>query len=157
MFNLENDLMRQIRRIALYAYADDVNALLEPLQSHFRDIWNAEHRLKELRIILNTPYITDNNWREARIREENRASESVSELGNVEMAVVQNIFFRTNNAFNGNSWRPSLRRQWKVLDWEDDDERLSDDRWELIFEFQPGDLFSPTNCSHRASNSRSGA
>jgi hypothetical protein len=124
MFNIEYNLVKAIRRIALYADVDDVDELLDELQSQYWHIWSPAQRLRELRIILDAPYIDSTNWRRARIRAENQVCHAVSQLSNVELAVVQNIFYRDGTDFRSDTerWR------WRTLMWEDDDDRLSDDR-----------------------------
>ncbi|KAH7078522.1 hypothetical protein FB567DRAFT_596117 [Paraphoma chrysanthemicola] len=127
LFNIENSLVRlvrEIRRIALYAKVADRPELLGVLQSHFRHTWSYTRHLKELRIILDAPYVTSSSWRAARIPAENQVCHDVAHLSNVETVVVQNIFYHPESDFAGNT----SRRRWQVLAYEDDDDRINDDR-----------------------------
>ncbi|KAH7079217.1 hypothetical protein BKA63DRAFT_541787 [Paraphoma chrysanthemicola] len=124
LFNIENSLVRELRRIALYAVVADAPELLGVLQSHFRHTWSYARNLRELRIILDAPYVTSSSWRAARIRAENQVCHDVAHLSNVEMVVVQNILYHPESDFAGNT---NMRR-WHVLAYEDDDDRINDDR-----------------------------
>ncbi|KAH8726989.1 hypothetical protein GQ44DRAFT_612605, partial [Phaeosphaeriaceae sp. PMI808] len=128
MYNLEENLRREINRIAVYTPPRDVDELLDPLQIHYADRWSPVQKLEELRIILDIPRITSNGGRLSRVREENNVCWTVYHLRHVDQVVVQNIFYRNTNVFKGNA----SGRRWKVLMFDDDDERLNDDRHELV-------------------------
>jgi len=131
---LERNLQQHINRIALYTPPEDLEELLEPLRIHYASSWSPVNRLKELRIILDVPAIRNSGVRRARIREENHVCRTASSLAHVDKVVVQNIFYMDRNEFKARA--PG--RSWRLLDTEDDNPRLNDDLFEMVFTF-----FSP--------------
>lgn len=129
MFRLEQRLRQTINRIALYTPPQDLDDLLQPLQIHYNASWSPVQRLEELRIILDVPRITSTGARRWRISAENQVSRTAYHLRHVDKVVIQNLFYRDQNQFGARA--PG--REWSVLAYEDDDDRLNDDRFQLVF------------------------
>jgi len=125
MYNLEQDLVSEMRRIAIYTAPKDVDELLFELRIHMGEKWSPVRRLEELRIILDIPYHTNNDKRTTRIRQEREACHTAHHLANVDRVIIQNLFHRPENDF-----RDDTREEWgwNILKWEEDDVRLNDDR-----------------------------
>jgi hypothetical protein len=128
---LERNLQQAINKIALYTPPEDLDELLGPLRIHYASSWSPVKRLEELRIILSVPTIRDPAVRRSRIQEENEVCRTASSLAHVDKVVVQNIFYMDKNDFKA----PAPERSWKLLDTEDDNPRLNDDLFEMVFTF----------------------
>jgi hypothetical protein len=118
-----------MNRFTLFAPPQDVDALPEPLRSNHNADCGSFRTLEELRIILSIPHITSTGARTSRISHENQASRTVYHLNNGARVIIDNIFYRPENDFHASA--PG--REWIVLALEDDDDRLNDDRWQLVF------------------------
>jgi hypothetical protein len=129
MLRLDQCLRRTINNVVLYARPQEVDELLGPLQHHHDADCGSLCTLGELRIILDIPRITSAGARTSRVLHKNQASRTAYQLRNVDRVIVDNIFYRPENDFNASG----SGREWIVLALEDDDDRLNDDRWRLVF------------------------
>ncbi|KAF2819914.1 hypothetical protein CC86DRAFT_122407 [Ophiobolus disseminans] len=124
MFNLEHNLAAEIRKLAIYTEPCDADEFIDVLRGHLRIRWRAVQRLDELRIIFDVPRITNPAWKTTRTRQENNVCHTVYQLTHVNRVVIQNIYYRSDNDFVSDT----MTRRWNVLMWEDDDDRINDDR-----------------------------
>lgn len=131
--NLDNDLLSQIKRIALRIRCDNID-YIKPLHLNlYPDIVRSEdhrvlhrglHTLDLLEIVLDMPFINTNEGRQKRIQQEGRIADMIANFTHVNTVIVQNIFYRDRFLYR----TETVQQQWKMLESEDESDRVNDDR-----------------------------
>ncbi|KAH9868511.1 hypothetical protein J1614_007583 [Plenodomus biglobosus] len=133
--NLEKKLREQIKHIAFRIQDGNVN-YIDPLHLDMKpedpDLVGPgqQHVIRGLQLVesisfvLDLPFIETTAGKQTRIKQEARLAKKISEFTHVKKVIIQNIYHRDQFPYHAETGQ----QHWTILEWEDESDKVNDDR-----------------------------